>query len=103
MTSPNNRASLGCGTLILIALIVIIFGNSNRHDSGELKHQLNDLRAEIINLKTEIGNQSATLTQVKQSLDEINLRAAKSRPRVVPAARPQATPELESPKPLPEN
>ena len=103
MTSPNTRASLGCGTLILIALIVMIFGNSNRHDSGKLEHQLNDLQTEISKLKTEIGNQSATLTQVKQSLDEINLRATKSRPRVVPAARPQATPELESPKSLPEN
>ena len=30
MQNPDNKASLGCGTLILIALIVMIFGNANR-------------------------------------------------------------------------
>ena len=96
MPAPNNRASLGCGTLILIALIVMIFGNSNRHGDDQTERQLADLRSEISNLKAEVENQSATLTQIKKSLDEIKKLAAQPRPQVV-------TPELESPPSLPEN
>jgi len=101
MPAPDNRASLGCGTLILIALIVMIFSNSDRSGSRRLERQLEELRAEINHLKADMGSQSATLAQIKQSLDEINKRPA-PRPRVVPA-RPPATPELDIPPPVPEN
>lgn len=41
----GQEVSLGCGTLILIALIVIIFGNVNRSDRTDLSPVLQKLGA----------------------------------------------------------
>jgi hypothetical protein len=94
MTNPDNKASLGCGTLILIALIVIIFGNANSGDDKKLSGQLNSLKTEIGSLKSELSKQSDTLKKIEKSLSEINERAKapqiQPRPRVVSPATPEA-------------
>ena len=47
------RASLGCGTLILIAIIVILFSGHKDHD--RLEEEVLNLSAEIHELKEEIS------------------------------------------------
>ena len=109
MSTPNNKASLGCGTFILIALIVIIFGNANRDMDKDLKQQLGKIQADVgslesdlSGLKAEMRTQSETLTQISKSLEELKQRPAQPRPRVVaPAASPETPPLPEAP--LPEN
>jgi septal ring factor EnvC (AmiA/AmiB activator) len=99
MTNPDNKASLGCGTLILIALIVMIFGNSNGGDNKKISDQLNSLQTEIGQLRSSVEKQSDTLKKIEKSLSEINERSKgpqiQPRPRVVSPANPEA--------PLPEN
>ena len=58
----NVRASLGCGTLILIAIIVLVFGGHNDHE--RLEEKIDDLREELADLRRD-------LTQApKASLEE---------------------------------
>lgn len=52
--SSGNTANLGCGTLILVALIVLIFGNKN-----------NDVVSEIRNLRTEVQQLSEEVRQLR--------------------------------------
>jgi TolA-binding protein len=112
MSPPNQKASLGCGTLILIALIVMIFGNANRGNDTQLtsqiqnlQSQLRDLTSSVNGLKHQIQEQSGDLTKIQKSLDEINKRSTQVRPRVVavPSSSdaPAPRPPLETP--LPEN
>ncbi len=112
MSSPNNKASLGCGTLILIALIVMIFGNSNRDVDKDLKSEISALRAdvkviqsELSGLKADIRKQSETLSTIGKTVDEIKNLRIQPRPRVVPPAQSAGSPELPPlpEAPLPEN
>lgn len=95
MQNPENKASLGCGTLILIALIVMIFGNANRGDDKQLKNDVRQLQSEVTSLRSEIRDQSRTLDEIDKSLKELNKRASQPRPRVIVPATPEA--------PLPDN
>lgn len=47
------KASLGCGTLILIAIIVIIFNGHNDHDNLEKK--MDELLQEVATLRQEVA------------------------------------------------
>ena len=47
------KASLGCGTLILIAIIVIIFSGHKDHD--KLERQIDTLTREVTALRQEIS------------------------------------------------
>ncbi|MFM1559001.1 MAG: hypothetical protein VCA73_21215 [Roseibacillus sp.] len=50
MSQPQEvRASLGCGTLILIAIIVIIFSGHKDHD--RLENQIGELTQEVQRLR----------------------------------------------------
>ena len=106
MPPPNNKASLGCGTLILIALIVMIFGNSNRDVDQNLKSQVSTIRAdvteiqsELSGLKADIRAQSETLAKISKTLDKMNMPQKQARPRVV---LPPDSEGLVEPPPLPE-
>ena len=109
MSQPNNKASLGCGTLILIALIVMIFGNANRDVDKDLKQQLGKIQADVgrlqsdlSGLKSEMRTQSETLAKISKSLEELKQRPTQPRPRVVlPPGSPETPPLPEAP--LPEN
>jgi len=54
-TDHTQKATLGCGTLILIAIIVAIFSNSG---SKDVERGLDDLRRDVQNLKKSIDAQS---------------------------------------------
>ena len=61
MVDSNNRTqtvNLGCGTMILIALIVLIFGNRGRDD---VRRELQSLRTEVTELRQAVDAQSALL------------------------------------------
>ena len=87
MSDSNNKASLGCGSLILIAVIVLIFGNAGKdkdllREVRSLKADLNslklnassdnsrELKSEIAELKTAIAAQSATLAKIQAGLEK---------------------------------
>jgi hypothetical protein len=58
------RASLGCGTLILIAIIVILFSGHKDHDKLErsvdrLNAEVTELRRELVALREELARQGA--------------------------------------------
>ena len=54
MSQPYEvRASLGCGTLILIAIIVIIFSGHKDHD--RLENQIGELTQEVQRLRQEVS------------------------------------------------
>jgi outer membrane murein-binding lipoprotein Lpp len=54
MSEPNtnNTAQLGCGTLIIIALIVMVF--SGGRESKELRQSVNALNAKLDRLEKKI-------------------------------------------------
>lgn len=83
MQDSNNKVSLGCGTLILIALIVMFFSNSG-DDNEQLTREIREVRKKISHLESEINitvdleelkaeskKQSATLKQIQQALEKL--------------------------------
>ena len=67
MTNDNRgqQASLGCGTLILIALIVLIF---SRQNNDELNQEIKGLEAEVVQLKQAVEEQTNQIKQLRESL-----------------------------------
>lgn len=63
----TQGVSLGCGTLILIALIVMMFSGRG---SGDLKRDVRALRSEIAELKKSVDAQSAEIKVLQQKIDE---------------------------------
>jgi cell division protein FtsL len=60
----SNKVSLGCGTLILIAIIVLIFsshGNDLGPDIQQLKTSIEQQRGRINELEMKIDRQTQTL------------------------------------------
>ena len=57
--SRGVTAQLGCGTLILIAIIVAVF--SGRGDVDELRDDVSALRDQVTRLETKIDTLSARL------------------------------------------
>ena len=55
----NVKASLGCGTLILIAIIVLLF--SGRSDIDDLQTEIRDLRTQVERLEVKIDSLNARL------------------------------------------
>ena len=62
----NQQVSLGCGTLILIALIVLFFSNRNGDD---VKNEIRKLRTEIQRLDHRIRQQSEEVKALRDALD----------------------------------
>jgi hypothetical protein len=57
--SSTVRASLGCGTLILIAVIVALF--SGRNQVEDLETEIGELRTQIERLEAKIDSLNARL------------------------------------------
>ncbi len=61
----TQKVSLGCGTLILIALIVLLFsnggGNRTAREITELKNSVTALRSEVVSLRQSIEKQDQLL------------------------------------------
>ena len=64
----NHRVSLGCGTLILIALIVLIFGNMA---TGNISGEIRQLDAKIQSLESVIKEQTAQIEKLQTSIDSL--------------------------------
>lgn len=71
MTENNQsqQVSLGCGTLILIALIVIFFSNQGVDD---LEREVRRLRSEVAELKTLVEDQTKQIKLLQEKLDKQN-------------------------------
>jgi septal ring factor EnvC (AmiA/AmiB activator) len=77
MTTPDNntKASLGCGSLILIAIIVLIFSNGK---NDEMEVELRGARTSIKSLESEIEAQSDTLSRIEDELKKLRLEIKKT-------------------------
>lgn len=64
--SRSNAASLGCGTLILIALIVLFFGNT---DLTPLQNEVASLRKEVEVLQRQQRETHALLETIVLHID----------------------------------
>jgi hypothetical protein len=51
-TNQSNTAQLGCGTLILIAIIVVIF--SGRGEVKNLHNEIRELRNQVTRLEAKV-------------------------------------------------
>jgi hypothetical protein len=63
----NEQVSLGCGTLILIALIVIFFSGRGVDD---LEREVHGLRAEVAELKQSIEAQTNQIKQLQEKVTQ---------------------------------
>jgi Sec-independent protein translocase protein TatA len=62
----THQVSLGCGTLILIALIVLIFSG---HGTRDLTREVHELRSKVGELKKSIEEQTAEIKSLQQKLE----------------------------------
>ena len=63
----TQQVSLGCGTLILIAVIVQIFSGRGVAD---LKREVHDLRTEVGELKKSVEAQTLEIKLLNEKLDK---------------------------------
>lgn len=66
--AEGQEVSLGCGTLILIALIVLIFGRSK---TGDLEKEIQGLRSEVVELRKAVETQTGQLQGMQNKLDNL--------------------------------
>ena len=59
--SADPRVQLGCGTLIIIALIVSLFSGGS--DSKKLRNQLDDMNRKIDRLEKKVDDLSQKLSR----------------------------------------
>jgi hypothetical protein len=64
----THQVSLGCGTLILIALIVMIFSGRGNDD---LERDVERLRGDVQALKQAVDAQTESLRQLDQKLERL--------------------------------
>jgi hypothetical protein len=62
----TQQATLGCGTLILIALIVMIF---SRPGLSDLEQNVRSLRSEVAELKKAVESQTGEIRRLHERLD----------------------------------
>lgn len=67
----STAASLGCGTLIIIALIVLFLG---RVDLAPVTDEIAALRAEVGALRTEVGALRSESAATRATVDRIAAR-----------------------------
>jgi hypothetical protein len=65
--AKGQEVSLGCGTLILIALIVLIFG---RGGTGNLEQEVRGLRSEVRELKRAVEAQTGQIKALQDKLEK---------------------------------
>jgi hypothetical protein len=58
--NQSNTAQLGCGTLILIAIIVVIF--SGRGEINHLQNEIRELRNQVTRLEGKVDALNTRLT-----------------------------------------
>ena len=63
----TQHATLGCGTLILIALIVLFFSRPGMED---LERDVRSLKSEIAELKKAVESQTTEIKRLHQKLED---------------------------------
>ncbi len=63
----SQRATLGCGTLILIALIVMLF---SRPGVDELEKEVKGLRTDIVNLNAKVEGQTQAIESLEKAIKQ---------------------------------
>jgi hypothetical protein len=63
--NPSQTVTLGCGTLILIALIVMFFGQS---DTKNVEREVKELRTEVSALKKTIERQTDEINALREKV-----------------------------------
>ena len=63
----ERQVSLGCGTLILIAIIVMIFSNSS---NDNVRNEVTELRNEVQQLHELVNERTAQLNERMKALQE---------------------------------
>lgn len=63
-----TQVSLGCGTLILIALIVIFFSGRG---NAEVEREIRALREDIVELRRTIDAQTSQIRLLETKLDKV--------------------------------
>jgi hypothetical protein len=61
----TQQANLGCGTLILIAVIVLIFSGRG---TGEIKDEVKQLRQTVAGLEAKIDAQQTILKRIEDKI-----------------------------------
>jgi hypothetical protein len=74
MADSSQKASLGCGTLILIALIVMIFSRGGEDKKSSQKLEV--LRNEMQTLSASVSAMSAGTAELKGELQELRKSVA---------------------------
>ena len=64
----NQSVSLGCGTLILIALIVLILGNA---DSDKIREEIKVLRSEVGDLQSSVQDLSQQNIELRKAVEAL--------------------------------
>ena len=62
---PSRSVSLGCGTLILIAIIVMIFSGND----DQVEQELRQLKNEVQQLKSAVGQQTRQLDELAAGIE----------------------------------
>jgi hypothetical protein len=74
-SDQSQKVQLGCGTLILIALIVLFFSNGgNRGSNTDLENKIRDLSKEVHQLRSSIESQTQEIHVLQSKLDELKSR-----------------------------
>jgi len=68
----DQKMTLGCGTLILIALIVLIFGNISVDRTTthvvQLRNEVSQLRQEVQRLQRMVSSQGNEIRQIREDV-----------------------------------
>lgn len=89
----KQKVSLGCGTLILIALIVLIFGNGGRSSEEELRRLRTDVqKLEETNTRLEhsITKQSREIESLQDQIKSLEQTVNRLTPASPPPAKTRA-------------
>ena len=71
-TSPTGPVSLGCGTLLLIALIVIIFSDNDSEREKllqEIKQSIERVEDDLGRIEGRLDEQAATLEALREQIE----------------------------------
>ena len=63
----SNKVQLGCGTLILIALIVLLFSSGNRGSIEKLENEIRGLRSQVEELKSAVDKQTQEIQNLRSN------------------------------------
>lgn len=83
----QQKVSLGCGTLILIAIIVAIFSNSsgneirsnlrnieNRLNTIQNANNLSQIQSQLGRIENQINEQNIQIRNLKEEIRQLNLK-----------------------------